>query len=215
MGQMTNISMSVTYFLLAGQLLAGAVAPRYKPVEIRAKEAGEYAAHQEFQNLVIAAYPCDTRHKARQLFDTDKFAEKRILPVLIVVENNNEFVVSLDGRAIFLIDSAGTQHRPMHYLDVLADLNNKRRPPISTIEPSGQGRRGTRKTRLASEEMLADFEQKDFGEKLIAPFTKDFGVVFYEIPWDGWDLSKSRFYLPDVYNFSAKEPLVFFEFEAR
>lgn len=207
--------MTGIYVLLAGQLLAGAVAPGYKPVEIRAKEAGQYAAHQEFQNLTIAAYPCDTRHKARQLFDTDKFAKKRILPVLIVVENNNDFVVNLDGRAIFLIDSAGTQHRPMHYLDVLADLNNKRRPPISEIEPRAPGRRGNRKRRLASEEMLSDFEQKAFGDKLIAPYTKDFGVVFYEIPWEGWDLSKSRFYLPEIYNFSAKEPLIFFEFEAR
>ena len=203
------------YVLLAGQLLAGSVALGYKPVEIRAKAAKQYASHQEFQNLVIAAYPCDTRYKARQLFDTDKFGKKRILPVLIVVENNNDFVVSLDGRAIFLIDSAGTQHRPMHYLDVLADLNNKRRPPISTIEPPGPGRRGSRTVKVASEEMLADFEQKAFGDKLIAPYTKDFGVVFYEIPWDGWDLSKSRFYLPEIYNFSAKEPLVFFEFEIR
>lgn len=207
--------MTGIFVLLAGQLLAGALVPGYKSVEIRAKKAGEYAAHQEFQNLIIAAYPCDTRRKARQLFDTDKFAKKRILPVLIVVENNNDFVVSLDGRAIFLIDDAGTQHRPMHYLDVLADLNNKRRPPISDFPPRGPGRRGSRKTRIASEEMLADFEQKAFGEKLIAPYTKDFGVVFYEIPWEGWNLSKSRFYLPEVYNFSAKEPLVFFEFEAR
>ena len=203
------------YILLAALILAGSVALGYKPVEIRAKAAKQYASHQEFQNLVIAAYPCDTRYKARQLFDTDKFGKKRILPVLIVVENNNDFVVSVEGRSIFLIDSAGTRHRPMHYLDVLADLNNKRRPPISAIEPRVPGRRGSRTVKVASEEMLADFEQKDFGEKLIAPYTKDFGVVFYEIPWDGWDLSKSRFYLPDVYNFSAKEPLVFFEFEVR
>ncbi len=207
--------MTGVYVLLAGQLLAGALIPGYDSVEIRAKEAREYAAHQESQNLVIAAYPCDTRYKARQLFDTDKFAMKRILPVLIVVENNNDFVVSLDGRAIFLIDGAGTRHRPMHYLDVLADLNNKRRPPISTFPAPVPGRGGSRRIKVASEEMLADFEQKDFGEKLIAPYTKDFGVVFYEIPWDGWDLSKSRFYLPEVYNFSAKEPLVFFEFEVR
>ena len=207
--------MTGVYVLLAGQLLAGALIPGYDSVEIRAKEAREYAAHQESQNLVIAAYPCDTRYKARQLFDTDKFARKRILPVLIVVENNNDFVVSLDGRAIFLIDGAGTHHRPMHYLDVLADLNNKRRPPISTFPAPVPGRRGSRRIKVASEEMLADFEQKDFGEKLIAPYTKDLGVVFYEIPWDGWDLSKSRFYLPEVYNFSAKEPLVFFEFEVR
>ena len=201
--------------LLAGPIVACNLALGYKPVEIRAKEAKQYASHQEFQNLVIAAYPCDTRYKARQLFDTDKFAKKRILPVLVVVENNNDFVVSLDGRAIFLIDGAGTRHRPMHYLDVLADLNNKRRPPISTIEPPGRGRRGSRTRKIASEEMLADFEQKAFGEELIAPYTKDYGVVFYEIPWDGWNLSKSRFYLPEVYNFSAKEPLVFFEFDAR
>ena len=210
MGWMTGI-----YVLLAGHLLAGAVAPGYKSVEVRAKAAKQYAAHQESQNLIIAAYPCDTRHKARQLFDTDKFAKKRILPVLIVVENNNDFVVSLDGRAIFLIDSTGTQHRPMHYLDVLADLNNKRRPPISDFPPQGPGRRGSRKIKIASKEMLADFEQKAFGEKLIAPYNKDFGVVFYEIPWEGWDLSKSRFYLPEIFNFSAKESLVFFEFEIR
>lgn len=203
------------HVLLAGHLLAGTAALAYKSVEIRAKEARQYAAHQESQNLIIAAHPCDTRHKARQLFDTDKFAKKRILPVLIVVENNNDFVVSLDGRTIFLIDDAGTRHRPMHYLDVLADLNNKRRPPIPDFPPRIPGRRGSRKIRVASEEMLADFEQKAFGEKLIAPYTKDFGVVFYEIPWDGWNLSESRFYLPEVYNFSAREPLVFFEFEAR
>ena len=203
------------YVLLAAHLLAGTAALGYKSVEIRAKEAREYAAHQESQNLVIAAHPCDTRHEARKLFDTDKFARKRILPVLIVVENNNDFVVSLDGRAIFLIDPAGNQHRPLHYLDVLADLNDKRRPPISDFPPRVPGRRGSRTRKIASQEMLADFEQKSFGEKLIAPYAKDFGVVFYEIPWDGWDLSKSRFYIPEVYNFSAREPLVFFEFEVR
>ena len=82
---------------------------------------------------------------------------------------------------------------------------------ISTIEFP----RRTRTGRVASEEMLVDFEQKAFGEKLIAPYASDFGVVFYDIPRDGWDLSKGRFYLPEVYNFSAKEPLVFFEFEIR
>ena len=212
---MKLISVTWVQVLAAGQLLAGAAAPAYKPVEIHAKEARQYASHQEFQNLIIAAYPCDTRYKARQLFDTDKFAKKRILPVLIVVENNNDFVVSLDGRAIFLIDGAGTEHRPMHYLDVLADLNNKRRPPISTFPSPVPGRRASRRLKVASDEMLADFEQKSFGEKLIAPYSKDFGVVFYEISWDGWDLSKSRFYLPEIFNFSSKEPLVFFEFEIR
>ena len=44
--------------LLAGQLLAGALIPGYDSVEIRAKEASRYAAHQESQNLIIAAHPC-------------------------------------------------------------------------------------------------------------------------------------------------------------
>ena len=53
---------------------------RYKIKEIQVKSAREYAAHQDFQNILIAAYPCETEAKTLELFDTKKLYEKKSCP---------------------------------------------------------------------------------------------------------------------------------------
>ena len=79
-------------------LLAG-----YKAKEIKVQPALEYDARQNFQNIVISAYPSNTKGKTLELFDTDKLHEKGVLPVLIVVENNNDFAVRIHEEDIVLV----------------------------------------------------------------------------------------------------------------
>ncbi|MEJ2083098.1 MAG: hypothetical protein P8Y94_13235 [Acidobacteriota bacterium] len=94
---------------LLGVLVLGVpfVAAKYKIKEFQVHAAGDYAAHQSFQNLVIGAYPCNTLEKTLELFDTDKLFEKGLMPVLIVVQNDGSFPVELDEDQIFLVDDSG------------------------------------------------------------------------------------------------------------
>ena len=189
---------------LAG--VATTVLAKYKIKDLQVKAAREYPAHQDFQNLVIGAHPCTTQETVQELFDTSKLHEKGIMPVLIVVENNNEFPIRLYEGSIFLVDPLGRRNPIIPFTDVLLEISLKR--PASTHP--------TRKELLLQQavgkEMYLDFEHKSFGERLIAPHGSDQGVVFFRLPVDGI-LTDHRLYFPDVVDFSTLESLMFFEFD--
>jgi hypothetical protein len=177
---------------------------KYKIRKIQPSSAREYPAFQDFQKIVIGAYPCDTEAKILELFDTKKLHEKGIMPILLVVENNNNFAIRLDEKEIFLIDVEGTNLPAIPFEDVLLRITLKN--PPSTYPTRKSLQRAVR-----DEEMLMDFEHKAFGEKLIAPHDSDYGVVFFD--WiDQGDLAGTRLYFPSVFNFTEDSQLMFFEF---
>jgi hypothetical protein len=179
---------------------------KYKIKVLQVRSAGEYAAHQAFQDLVIGAYPCDTQDKVLELFDTDKLFERGLMPVLIVVENEGVAPVQLSATQIFLVDRSGQRNPPIPYTDVLVEISSKKSksnlPNIKDLH------------KLVKKEMLLDFEHKAFGEKMIAPGSSDHGVVFYRRPADG-NLSGYRLYFPEIVNVTDNSRLMFFEFDLR
>lgn len=186
---------------------ADAAAAKYtiKPLEVR--PAAEYAAHQDFQNIVIGAYPALKEEQLLELFDTKKIHEKKILPVLVVVENNNSFPIHLQDRSIFLILKDGTNVPAMPMGEAFLQVVLKKPPSAYSTHPGvmiGQLRR-------RHEDMWADFEHKNFGEKLIAPHDSDYGVLFFPLPAEE-DLPELRLYLPEIENVTTSEELIFFEF---
>lgn len=200
-------STRIPFLLLFLTAAATVVWPaKYKVKELPSRAADEYDAHQDFQNLVIGAAPCETAEKAKELFDTDKLHERGILPVLVVLQNNNDFPVYVDGSRIFLVDPEGTQWPPLSFVDVLLEITLNR--PLSSYS--------TKKDLLVRQtvrkEMYLDFEQKAFGERIIPPYGSDRGVVFFQHP-GGETLQGFRLYFPEVINFKEKEPLMFFEFD--
>lgn len=179
---------------------------KYKIKEIKVKPAREYPAHQDFQKITIAADPCDTEEKTIELFDTDKLHKKQIMPVLLVIENNNDFAIRLHEKGIFFVASDDTNFPAMSYVDVL--LHISMRKPLTSIST----RREVLIHSVGNKEMVMDFEHKAFGEKLIAPHSSDYGVVFFPLPEEE-DLAGTRLYLPGVYNVTEDEEMMFFEFE--
>ncbi len=176
----------------------------YKAKEIQIKPAKEYAVHQAFQNLVIAAYPYETEKKTREIFDTKKLHQANYMPILIVIENNNDFAIALDESDILLLDAEGGQESPIDFIKILLQISRKKSknpyPDPSDI------------SNIKDKKMLADFERKAFREKMIAPHDKDYGVVFYRLPVNG-NLEGLRLYLPEIFNVGNDEQLMFFEFE--
>jgi hypothetical protein len=183
-----------------------AVSARYEVKDLHIRPAAEYTVFQDFQNIVIAAYSCETKGKTLEMFDTEKLHEKGILPVLLVIENGNEFPIRIDEADIYMIENTGIRQRAIPYVDVLLEINLK--DPVSY--KSGQKQLVLNK--VVKKEMRLDFEHKSFGEKLIGPLSSDHGVVFFRLP-QGGNLQGTRLYFPEVINVTQGEPLVFFEFD--
>ncbi len=177
---------------------------KYKIKEIQALAAADYKAHQAFQNLVIGARPYTSDDEVLEIFDAKKVHEKGFLPVLIVVENNNDFAIEMHGSEIFLLLEDGSNVPTVPTGDVLLAISLDK--PLTAYS--------TRKEILLRQavkpEMYMDFEHKAFAEKLIAPHSSDYGVVFYPLPEE--DLSKCRLYFPEIVDLSTDETLMFFEF---
>jgi hypothetical protein len=182
----------------------GGIAAKYEVKDMQIKPAREYSAHLDFQNVVIGAYPCDTELKTLELFDTEKLHEKGILPVLLVIENNNIFPIQILEPDVYLVNKDGKQERPIPYMDVLLEISLKK-PIIESLDKK-------QIDKIVKKEMRLDFEHKAFGDKLIGPNATDHGVVFFRLPRDG-NLEGYRLYMPEVINFSEREALIFFEFD--
>jgi hypothetical protein len=197
--------------ILAVALAVGLASPfllAYKIREFKPKPAKECPAFQEFQKIVIAASPRLTEEGVAELFDTKRMLERGIMPVVVVVENQNDFAVRISETDIFLIDAAGTTIPSLSFDVVLVRLlRNPKSRRSGTDFPDPRMIR-----RYGDKNMVSDFEHKAFGEKLIAPHDSDFGVVFFPLPPNG-DLSGTRLYFPQVHNITDDEPLMFFEFD--
>jgi len=189
-------------FILA-VCLCTAVLAKYKIKEFKPKPAKEYAARQDFQKIVIAADPRLSEPEVLELFDTKKLVEKLIMPVVIVVENNNDFAIRIRAEDILMVDSTGAQTVGMPYDEVLLRLTLKRH--LGTYS----GRKEILLQQVGDKNMVMDFEHKYFGEKLIAPHDSDYGVIFFDFPSTG-DLSGTRLYIPKVHDITNDEPLMFF-----
>jgi hypothetical protein len=200
-----SIIAAVTCLLLAlglPVLLAG----KYKIKDLQIKPAREYATHQDFQGVIIGAYACESESKTSELFDSEKFQRKSILPVLLVIENENDFPISIREEDIFLVDKFGAKEPRISFVDVLLRLSFDKAPAHSS------GEKQLLLERKVNKEMYLDFETKSFAQKEIPSGAVDFGVVFFPRPTGG-QLQGYSLYFPTVVNKATGEKLIFFEFQ--
>lgn len=193
--------------LLAAALLTlPALGAKYKVKELEVRPAQEYPAHQDFQNLILAARPYHTLERVEEIFDAPKLNERGFLPVLIVIENRNAFPVRIHEEDILLVGPDRSRKPTVPFTDVLLEISSKK--PLSNASKPKDLQLG----KLVKKEMLQDFEHKSFGEKIIAPSGSEYGIVFFRVP-AGEAIDDHWLYLPRVVNFADGEPLMFFEFE--
>ncbi len=199
---MQRVSIWLVMFWLGTGSLWG---KKYQVREIQIRPAAEYAAHQDFQGMVFAGQVFNTQESIQQIFDTKALFKHGIMPVLIVIENRNNFAVRIHSNDIFLIGPDNLQHRALKVEDVLISVAFDR--PLSSASTNPRMVLGRINRKLSS-----DFEHKSFAEKLIAPGGSDYGVVFFTL-LQGEALQGARLYLPEIHNITENEPLIFFEFE--
>ncbi len=178
-------------------------AAKYKIRKFEPDPATEMRWRQDFQGVVIAARAFTDPKEILKLLDSNRILKREILPVLVVIDNRSGDVLRLAAADIFLTGPDGSSRGSIPPGDVMLRIALKK--PLSYYS--------TRREILLRQippNMFEDFRHKALGEKLIAPDTSDWGVVFFDLP--PGDLAGHRLYLPQIDNLTSGETLMFFDF---
>ncbi len=200
---MTGYARSMCAFLI---LSASSALGGYKARPWNLRQVDSYAARLTSERITIAAEPLYRDDLAAQVFDKNDMVSRGIMPLAVVIFNDNDFPVRVEGASIELI--AGDEH--VHTLppgEVAARIFQK----------GGKNIFIPQSPRLPGEvnaDALSDLEHKFLGDKVVAAHDKGGGFLYLHLPvsqgLQGY-LSKARIYVPGVYREDDGSRMMFFE----
>lgn len=181
-------------------------AASYKARPWSVNERGSYPANLTSEGVTIAVEPLFTDALAARVFDKPDMVTRGIMPLAVIIFNDNDFPIEVDGLSIELI---------------------RERTPVRTMSPNEAVYRLFRKDsawiakaaipRIPRSELneaaLDDFDAKFLLEKTVGPHEKAGGFLYLHI--DSNDLvsylSASVVYIPNVYRRDTGARMIFFE----
>lgn len=182
-----------------------------RPWNLRAPDS--YSAKLTSEGVTIAVEPFFRDALAAQVFDKSDMVTRGIMPLGIIIFNDNDFPVMVDGSRIELIQE-DDHLRTLHPGEVVSRLFQKGSRSILTPQPIPRFPAGGKQ----NVDALNDFEAKFLSNKVVGPHDKGGGFLYLhlleskDIP--GY-LSRSRIYIPDIYRQDRGDKLIFFEFDLK
>jgi hypothetical protein len=182
-----------------------------RPWPVRA--ADSYKAKLTSEGVTIAIEPLFTDELAGQAFDKDDMVSRGIMPIAVVVFNDNDFPVAVEGSSIELI--SGEDHvRSLMPNEVIARIFTAKsskniwlpQPPRLPIPSKGS----------LNAAALDDIDQKFLARKVVAGHDKGLGFLYLHLPESkdprGY-LARSRVYIPDIRRYDTGGNMIYFEVE--
>jgi hypothetical protein len=199
----TNVHLSLISFLAITLLSsAGISVAGYKARGWTPDSRESYPASLTSEGVTIAAFPLINDALAARVFDKNDMVTRGIMPLAIVIFNDNDFPVEVDPLSIELI--AENEHiRTLTPKDAVNHLYKKDKYNL-----------GTGALRIADDKAFRDFNNKFLMDKVIAPHSKGGGFLYLKIyaPKDlASYLSTAIVYIPNVYRQDNESRLIFFE----
>jgi hypothetical protein len=199
--------------LLAGAMLtwaSGRIWAGYKARSWSVGDRADYAASLTSEGVTIAAEPLFTDALAARVFDKNDMVTRGIMPLAILIFNDNDFPVRVDGLSAELI------HKEEHFRSLSPNEAVYR---LFKKDPSWIDRPLPRVSRSdLNEDALDDFDQKFLMEKTVSPRDKGGGFLFLHIRGSrdlASYLSDSVVYIPNVYRLDDGSRMIYFEIELR
>jgi len=190
----------------------------YKLLHWSARAIESYPAQQTNDKVTIAAEPLYTDALAARVFDKKDMLSRRILPLALVIRNDNDFAVELSSECVELI----LEGRRLKTLDPMQTLHKLYGRPSLLTAPAPSGKNQPRQIPSSlpkvPKEAIQDFKQKFFGHKTVFPHFAEGGFLFIPIPHAGdaaAQIANSRVYIPDVNPVGKGNPIMFFEFDLK
>jgi hypothetical protein len=174
-----------------------------RPWTISAREA--YPAQLTSERVTIAVQPLFTDALAARVFDKLDMVTRGIMPLAVIIYNDNEFPVEVDGLSIELI----------HDLDHVRSLSpNEVVTRLFKKDKNWMPRVPTSPRSEINADALDDFDAKFLMQKTVAPHSQEAGFLYLHIP-DSSDLvtylSTSFVYIPKIYRQDTGSRMIFFE----
>ena len=146
----------------------------------RAFHAKTYPAHEshEMEKLAIAIDPYDTADKTAGVFSTD-FRQEGILPVLLILSNDNNHAISLANMNVLLVTRSRTKITPFSNDDVFRRISHKkedRNIPIPIPIPLPK-----KSKRQVSKEAEVEVEGAQFMARAVEPKATRSGFLFFNV----------------------------------
>ena len=193
---------------LASFLFADVPGYKSRPWTIRDRES--YPARLSSEGITIAVEPLYRDAMAEQVFDADDMVTRGIMPLAIVIFNDNDFPVEVDGLSIELLNGnnriKSISPNDAAYLALKKDKSFFPQPVLRF--PKGE----------QNINALADFEGKFLGHKIVGPHAKGGGFLYINTR-NSVDiislLAQSVVYIPNIYRLDNRSRMMYFEIELR
>ncbi|MBN1571195.1 MAG: hypothetical protein JXA73_25390 [Acidobacteria bacterium] len=165
-----------------------------------------YPASLTSEGVTIAVEPFFTDAMAARVFDKKDIVTRGIMPLAIVIFNDNDYAIEVDGLSIELIRD-DDRIRTLTPAETVNRLFSKNKNRINPSSPKG-----------SNPDALMDFGDKFLMDKVIAPHDKGGGFLYMKIynpeGLAGY-LSKAAVYIPNVYRQDDGSRLIYFEIDLK
>ncbi len=151
--------------------------------------------------------------EAAQVFDKNDIVTAGIMPLAIIIFNDNDFAVRVESDSIEVILADEHVHTlaPAVVVNELFKKGRHQGYGVPSSRMPGSGDSG-------NPEALRDFELKFLGSKVVPAHGKEGGFLYIHPPVSK-DLrpylSKARVYIPDIYREDNGSKMIFFEFDLK
>ena len=185
----------------------------YKARQWSPRAADSYSAKLTSEGVTIAVEPLFRDDLAAQVFDKDDMVTRGIMPMAIIIFNDNNFPVRVEASQIEIIGA--DEH--IHTLppgEVVSRIFKKGKKNVWIPQPIPRGPIGDG----LNADALSDFDHKFLGSKSVAPHDKAGGFLYIHPPSTqdvpGF-LSGSRVYIPDIIREDTGTRMIFFEIDLK
>lgn len=198
---------------LIGIALSGLLNPLWAGYKVQPWDIGpreSYPACLTSEGVTIAVQPLYTDASAAKVFDRNDIITRGIMPLAIIIFNDNDFPIEVEGLSAELIH--GDQRiRTMPPNEVVYRLYRKDKKwtnqPLPRLSRSN-----------LNEDALNDFDSKFLLNKTVAPHESGSGFLYLHIP-DSKELAsflaESLIYIPKIYRHDDGSRMIFFEIELK
>jgi hypothetical protein len=196
--------------LLAAAMPAAFGAYKARPWSLRPAEA--YPARLSSEGVTIAVDPLFLDELAARVFDKSDIVSRGVVPVGVVIFNDNDFPVVVEGSAAELL--AGTDRlRSLEPNEVVHRLFAKSGRSVWVPNPAPRLPSVDKSNAAAFE----DFDHKFLGRKVVSGRSKSGGFLYLRLSEAVKDvrgfLERSRLYLPDVRRYDTGASMIYFEID--
>jgi hypothetical protein len=215
-------SIFIMHHLLTGILLAWILffsAPsfkaEYKSLKVAVQPAQEYSFFQSQGSVIIAVDPYLENEKIRTAFDVKDMVKKGVYPFHIIITNNSDNLISVDGPAILLNSPDHVDRESLPPEDVVQTLLSK--------SPSSAGKGPSIPSPIPfpikkgsdAFELNTDLTRKELHKLRVEPHTTGAGFLYFQLPPGTKELKGWRVYIPKVRDLQTQKDFLFFEVELK